>query len=567
MASGWERITRRNFIKSGLVTAGVIHSPWFLSACASAPARPAGLEADESGRGDPFPIARLSTLSQSAFSGDEPHRAHRLLWSSREFLQAQAGRVKEQAPEQERARVVVIGGGMSGLISAYLLRELSPVLLEQSSRLGGNSKAESWAGTSFSLGAAYIARPEKKGSAERLLRELGLLSAFRIESGGGAILDERGVRMPFWQGVTDPERASEFRRVLGQLGSIAKSGYPDIPASAESGLSWSELRRLDSMTFEQWVRAHLGDDLHPHVATYLRKYCWSSFGGDPAEISAAQALNFLLADLGDLAVFPGGNAAIAQALTEQLQRALPRGNLRAGAVVLELAEQAGGVRVTYVDEQGSLRVIQADACVVACPKFVAARLLERGGIIPPGQIEAMRKLKYRAYLVANAVLKRRVASPSYDLFRMVDESRESAPFADVVFGGWAEHDRPERSVLTFYKPFAYDGARAELLQDGAYSSQKSRMEKAVLELLPELGLRGTDLESLRISRWGHAIPLAARGLIAEGTLESAARPAAGGRVQFAQQDNWANPAFETALAAAESAAAGIRRSLASPGGA
>src|SRR5207248_5367546 len=51
--------------------------------------------------------------------------------------------------------IVIIGGGPSGLIAAYRLRDADFVLLEKEPRLGGNAISEQWRGEWYFTGAAY----------------------------------------------------------------------------------------------------------------------------------------------------------------------------------------------------------------------------------------------------------------------------------------------------------------------------------------------------------------------------------------------------------------------------
>src|SRR4051812_897795 len=81
------------------------------------------------------PIDRtIALVSQDGFSGDQPQaRAHPVLWSK-------PSRDEIAFAPSEKAPLVIIGGGMSGLITAYLLRAHRPIVLEQASQLGGNAK-------------------------------------------------------------------------------------------------------------------------------------------------------------------------------------------------------------------------------------------------------------------------------------------------------------------------------------------------------------------------------------------------------------------------------------------
>ena len=54
-----------------------------------------------------------------------------------------------------------------------------------------------------------------------------------------------------------------------------------------------------------------------------------------------------------------------------------------------------------------------------------------------------------------------------------------------------------------------------------------------------------NVMDLRLSRWGHPLPVAEAGLIANGTIDVIRKPFKR-RVFFVEQDNWILPAFETA---------------------
>jgi len=61
---------------------------------------------------------------------------------------------------EESVDVAVVGGGLSGLSTAYLLRRYAPVVLELHDRFGGNAMGESWDGIPLSLGSAYVITPD-----------------------------------------------------------------------------------------------------------------------------------------------------------------------------------------------------------------------------------------------------------------------------------------------------------------------------------------------------------------------------------------------------------------------
>lgn len=85
------------------------------------------------------------------------------------------------------------------------------------------------------------------------------------------------------------------------------------------------------------------------------------------------------------------------------------------------------------------------------------------------------------------------------------------------------------------------------MQETSYEPVRKLFEKQIAEeVLPALGFRQEAVVDLRISRFGHAMPVAAKGKIRDGTAEKIHAPL-GNKVFFVHQDNWLLPAIETCL--------------------
>lgn len=493
------------------------------------------------------------------FNGDHYSRPHGILWDKPAYLAAKGGipAITETVP------VVVVGGGISGLTAAFRLRDLGPMLLEQAPRFGGVAKAERWKGVEFGLGSAYVTMPDDGSGAKEFLAELGILKDFHQEGEGEAEVFYQGKPVNgFWTGATDPAHADQFKKVVDRMREVREKGYPEIPHTSSSALSLEAFRKLDQTRFSDWLQAEFGT-LHPHVTEYAHEYCWSSFGASPFEISAAQALNFMSVDMEGMIALPGGNAGIAQSIYAKLKSTLPAGRMRAGCFVLDVALNENGVRVCYEDAKGMLHSVQAKACVVASPKFVAKHLIDT---LSAPQREAMDAIQYRAYLVANVLIDRKILSPGFSVMELTGESitdpvaaAKARMFNDIVFASWAVGgNKPDQSVLTLYRALPWDTGRAELYASGAHARIRAQFEQAVKHVLPLVGAPESAVSAIRITRWGHALPLAAPGLLANGVVERAAAPI-GGRIFFGQQDTWASPCFEIATSTGTAAAALARK--------
>lgn len=540
-------ITRRNFIKSGaLAGAGLfwsLHSVPFLRL---SDAFAAGFSPLPNS-----PIEELASFPGAQFNGDDTTHPHDALWNKEEYIRARGGRPRIS----QKNKVVVVGGGMSGLLSAYFLRDFSPLLLEQAPRLGGNSKGESFQGTAFSIGAAYIGLPEKGGAIESLFGELGLRPRLESEEESRVFFQNRGL-LHLWSGETDPAAREQFRSVAAAFREILEKSFPSIPWEKEGDLPKDAFEALDAESAAHWLARNF-PGLHSHLAEYFQLYAWSSFGGSLEEISAAQFLNFITAETQGVLAFPGGNSAVARALAQ----ALPRENLRSSCMVLEVKNNAAGAEVLFENQLGQLESIQAEAVVMAAPKFVARYLLPE---LSPARNEYWKNIPYRSYVVANVLLNGKTANPVFDSFRLEGKvpdapsfgHRSDRAYSDFVFAGWAQKN--EAAILTFYKPYPFEGARSLIMSEAAHERVKNEILAELPKTLATLGL-SNSVAGIRLTRWGHALPLAQPGRLSESGLAHLGEPL--GRIAFANQDNFMNPSFESCFSAAQDAAGKTRKTL------
>ncbi|HRP07693.1 MAG TPA: FAD-dependent oxidoreductase [Gemmatimonadales bacterium] len=541
-------LSRRALLKVAAAAVGVAAVPsWLWQRSRSAVRRLAGV----------VPINRsVPGAGTTVFSGDNPDSVHQLLWDVPAYLRAHGVSPLEHATPDERIPLVIVGGGMSGLATAWLLRDREPLLLERADRFGGNARGESWQGVDYAIGAAYLLEADAGSPLEQMYREWGIADLCRIKTEDDPVLVEGTIHHDFWSGESDPEAAEQFTRVRDHFLAIwneeGDAFYPEIPAEDPELLA--RVAQLDRVDFRSHLEAAMGGPLHPHVVAVLDHYCWSSLGARWDEVSAAAGLNFFAAEFGNVMVAPGGNAAVAGRVVELLHRELPGDRMRTGMTVFSVVVRDDGVMVGYADADGVPHTVLAQAVALCCPKFVVKRILQD---IEPERSAAIARLRYRSYLLANVLLDTEPRDSFYDLFLAdADPSRAT----DVVTATWAR-PVPGRSVLTLYRGLPYDGARPALLTADAHRRIEAEFEVQIRnEILPALGIDAAHLIGLRLTRWGHPLPLAAPGLLADGVPQVLRRPHRD-RVFFIEQDNWALPAIETSLGEAAHFAPMIRAAL------
>lgn len=306
--------------------------------------------------------------------------------------------------------------------------------------------------------------------------------------------------------------------------------------------------------------------LHPHIEATLEHFCWSSFSASFSEVSAASGINFYTGEFGELLVTPGGNSGVAELLLKKLNSELPPENLCPSSIVFDVTVVDDGVIVSYENKEGKVESMHAQSVVMACPKFVVARILN--GIEEKRDL-AIKSLRYNSYLVGNVLLNKHIKDDFYDIFLAgngklmssdIASSSEYQKVTDIVYGNYAKVDK-ERSILTLYRGLPYPGGRYQVFADGAYQKYKEEFEKQIYDsLLSYVGASAQDVADIRIARWGHPLPVSERGLIANGTLDIISAPFEK-RVFFVEQDNWMLPAFETAAGEALACAPKIDKFL------
>jgi hypothetical protein len=492
-----------------------------------------------------------------AFTGDDFTRPHEILFDPEGPLRGlPGGRLPDP---DETVPVAVVGGGLGGLTTAYLLRDQRPVLLEQAPRFGGNSKGERWRQSTFAIGGAYFIQPDAGDEFDRLYREIGILSSARKLETPDPVEFHGRIYRNFFSGEASPGDEALFRTYRERIHEHVENAYPEIPTTDETR---ELVMRLDRRSLREVVMEWLGDTVPEALRAALQNYCYSSMGCGWQEVSAAGAINFLAGEEFGVLAAPGGNGALAKALRDGIVRGGAGAGLRPGCLAFRVERSGSGVRIGYLDPAGRVRTLGARAAVLACPKYAAKHMLPEMERDREAAIEA---LEWRGYLVVNVLIDRGLEDDFYDMYLLrdgaaVESGAVPTRATDVIHGNWAAHPQApgDHSVLTLYWPLPYTGSRAEVLhRDDAWEHLRPQVERQVLEICALLEIDAARVRQVRMTRWGHAVPVSAVGFIAGGHAAAVRRPI-DNRIFFVNQDNWALPAVETALQEAFTFAPAVR---------
>lgn len=443
-----------------------------------------------------------------AIAGEDNRVAHML----------RDGHVFKIPAPSRRCDVVVVGAGISGLTAAYVLKDADVLVLEKEDRPGGHARKGEWKGVTYGEGAAYVS--DVSGYVGTLVDALRIPLVPIREPGdayyaGGKFVT--GYWGPGAQQLPFTEAARKgFQAFMTDLRSLRD--LPPLPVEQASSAALA----YDANSFAQLLRPY-----GPELMTYMDLYCRSALGGPVTEVSAYWGLNFLSGEYGTRYSAPGGNAVFG----EGLARSVGSERMVTKATVIRVENKGDKVWTTYVVGNGPVTV-ESRAVVMAAPKQFARHVVVD---LPAAQLEAMSRMRYEPYMVANVLVEGAVPRHGYDTWG------GHGPQTDVIVADWTAPTQNQRhGVLTAYCPLP-EADRHKLLDDGAMRAMARGVVASLDRMNPGLG---RHVVGVRAFRRGHPMVLSAvNGLTTLRPQTSAPH----GNIFFAHSDNQLAATIEAAV--------------------
>ncbi|MDI5981354.1 protoporphyrinogen oxidase [Amycolatopsis magusensis] len=413
-------------------------------------------------------------------------------------------------------RIAVVGGGVSGLVSAYRLRRLlgadaELTVFESTGATGGKLRTGTLAGRPFDLGAeAFLAR---RPEAIALVRELGLDDELVHPTGARATVraGAQARQLPPGTVMGVPASADAVAGVL------SPDGLAQV--AAEASLPPVDLPSKD-VPLGGLLRSRFGDELVDRLVDPLLGGVYAG-GADGLGLRATMpglagaldrgatslteaAASLVPASPSSAPVFGtlrGGLGALVERLA-----AASGAEIRTGTTVRELHRRDGGWRLVvgaaaaaHAPEEST---VDFDAVLLAVPAPAARRLLAE---VAPAASAAFAQVELASMAVIGLALPPGTELPDASgvLVGASEQRDDGRPFAVKAFTfsarKWAHHTGEGAPVLL-------RGSVGRFGEPGALHADDGELVRLVLDDLAELtGVRAEPVDTV-VTRWGGGLP-------------------------------------------------------------
>ncbi|KMJ57908.1 protoporphyrinogen oxidase [Bacillus sp. LL01] len=418
---------------------------------------------------------------------------------------------------EEKRRVVIIGGGITGLAAAYYLQKESKeknldidiTLIEASNRLGGKIQTVQRDGYTIERGPdSFLAR---KLSAGRLVKEVGLEDQLVHNSTGKAYILLKGELHPMPEGAVMgiPTKLSPFvtTGLFSPMGKMRAAADLILPASNNGG---------EDQSLGSFFRRRLGNEV---VENLIEPLLSGIYAGDIDKLSLQATFpqfqqveeKYRSLILGMKQTTPKQKPVPAQKKKGMFQTL--RGGLQ--TLVDAIEEKLGNVNVLKAVKVDSLvkkgdsgyqlflsngTTIDCDSVIVSTPHHTIANLIKEADYLAPLQNMSSTSVATIAMAFDESALKQDIDGTGFVVSRNNDYTITACTWTHKKW----PHTTPEGKVILR----CYVGRVGE---EAIVDQSDEEIKKVVLDDLNKIMEVGAEPEFTIVTRWREAMPQYAVG--------------------------------------------------------
>jgi protoporphyrinogen oxidase len=421
--------------------------------------------------------------------------------------QVRDGKIFTRPAVSARHDVVIVGGGVSGLTAAYLLRGRDFLLLEKEPHWGGNAYLMEYQGNAYATGSAFLGKSEYAYS---FAKEIGL-EPLPINDRDSTIIKGEWIANTWAEGLDKLPYSAPVREGFKRFRKDILAINLEKRAAELYNVPFSDFMKGYPIEVKQWW-----DNYGP-----------SNWGAVTEDTAAALGINEMQEIGGDTVpdfyTWPGGLGAITKKLAEIL-RAKFADHMQLGATTVAVVPDNNEVQITYMRE-GELTTVASKTVIMASPKFITRRIVQG---LSEKQSDAMHQIRYIPYAVVNLIFDKPVFNKSYDTWC------PGSAFTDFIVADWTIRNQPgykqKYNILTCYTPMSEDDRGCLLTESGARKKAVSVLDD-FQKLFPGSNV---DPIEVHIYRRGHPLYMSTPGLYTK--IQPLARQSMD-RVFFANTDS------------------------------
>ena len=330
--------------------------------------------------------------------------------------------------------VVIIGGGMSGLTAAHLMKNHNILLLEKENVPGGRILGGEWEGFHYPMGASYTGKPDSEMRA--FYNEIGVTSipvpppVDALAYNGKVYPDDY-----FGNALGSQKEFNDYIRVSKELYKLSEQGIDQAIYEVDID-KLARFNSYDQFSMKQWLeRKNIG----PMVKKYIDVENRGLFGVGNRDFSflfdipemaynlyeeGVEPGDFQLMKVPDFQSFKpnlsgsdGGLYTFRKGMLEMVRAiqgaAKLRGRIKSDAHVTSVEVKPDkSVSITY-RQQGREHRVRSYAAVIATPAPVTASIVKNG--FSANVMAALRSVSYTTYVTMALFLSRRLFRNAWNI--------------------------------------------------------------------------------------------------------------------------------------------------------